>query len=126
PYPDKPVLVLSTQSYGVGRRLEPEVDIRLLDLSGCPKTCTPQLAAKWGLPAQFSLGPSTPMSYPGTTHSLSLNTHEAVMSTDGKRIYMAQMQAGFLMLDSTRLVNTMRSGGKLVPNPGPTDCNPAA
>ena len=124
--PENPARVLAIQTFGGGGRREPEVDIRVVDLTGCPKTCTPHLAAKWGLPAQFSLGPSRPMSYPGTTHSLSLNTHEAVMSTDGKRIYMAQMQAGFLMLDSTRLVNTLRSGGKLVPNPGPTDCNPAA
>src|SRR5439155_742796 len=84
--PENPARVLAIQTFGGGGRREPEVDIRVVDLSGCPKTCTPHLAAKWGLPAQFSLGPSRPMSYPGTTHSLSLNTHEAVMSTDGKRI----------------------------------------
>src|SRR5207244_9994603 len=64
--PENPARVLAIQTFGGGGRREPEVDIRVVDLSGCPKTCTPHLAAKWGLPAQFSLGPSRPMSHPGT------------------------------------------------------------
>jgi hypothetical protein len=48
------------------------------------------------------------------------------MSTDGQRIYMSQWEAGYFMLDSPRLVHTLRAGGNLTGAPGPDDCNPAA
>lgn len=124
--PDNPARVLAIQTFGGGGRTEPGVDIRVVDLTGCPKSCNPRLVAKWGLAAQFSINANTRIAYEGARRSASMNTHEAVMSTDGKRIYMAQQQAGFLMVDSTRLINTLRSGGKLLPRPGPTDCNPEA
>lgn len=124
--PENPARVLAIQTFNGGGRQEPGVDIRVVDLTGCPKDCNPKLVGKWGLAAQFSIGGITKISYPGASRNASMNTHEAVMSTDGRRIYMAQMQAGFLMVDSTRLINTLRSGGKLTATPGPTDCNPAA
>lgn len=124
--PENPTRVLAIQTFGAAPRTEPGVDIRVVDLTGCPKNCNPRLVAKWGLAAQFAMGPLKKVAYEGASRSASMQTHEAVMSTDGKRIYMAQMQAGFFMLDSTRLVNTLRSGGKFTSTPGPTDCNPAA
>lgn len=110
--PEDPERVLVLWTSGSGGRIEPGIDLHVVDLTGCPADCNPTLAAKWGMGAQF-----------GTQ---SRSTHEAVMSTDGMRIYMAQNQEGFFMLDSSRLINTLRSGGEFTARPGENDCHPAA
>ena len=76
--------------------------------------------------AQFSINPALRVQIPGGDRVINTQTHEAIMSTDGMRIYSAQYQAGFIMLDSSRLIRTLRAGGKLTSSPGPTDCNAEA
>lgn len=129
--PENPARVLALESmsdgsFGGGVRAEPGVDLHVVDLTGCPKTCNPRLVAKWGLGAQFAISTSKKIKYPGVERGQWGTTHEAVMSVDGKRIYMAQLQQGFFMLDSSRLITTLRSGGKLKALPGPVDCDPRA
>jgi hypothetical protein len=86
--------------------------LRVIDLSGCPEDCEPREVAQWDLELQFG-EPAEP-------------AHTAKMSTDGRRIYMSQWEAGYFMLDSSRLVRTLRAGGELTDDPGPDDCNPVA
>ncbi len=123
--PQDPTRVLAIQTFGTPRK-DPAIDLRVVDLTGCPSSCNPRLVATWGLAAQFGIPASQPLVYPGVNGTQSGSTHEAVMSTDGNRVYMAQMQQGYFMLDSARLVNTLRHAGQLVANPGDNDCNPEA
>src|SRR5436309_1786473 len=51
--PENPARVLALQSFS-GSRREPGIDLRIVDLTGCPKDCKPRLVAKWGMAAQFS------------------------------------------------------------------------
>jgi len=78
-------------------------NIRVVDLTGCPDpaACDPEVVAEWSLENQTGLGSTS---------------HEAIMSTDGKRIYIAQPMVGFLQLDSSNLIESMRGNG---------DCDPA-
>jgi hypothetical protein len=77
-------------------------NLRILDLTGCPDDCDPVVVAEWSLETQTGLGSTT---------------HEAIMSTDGTRIYVAQPMVGFLQLDSSNLVQSLRGNG---------DCDPAS
>jgi hypothetical protein len=72
--------VLAVQAFSA------QPDIQVIDLSGCPRDCRPSLAATWDLQMQTGIEEQT---------------HEATMSTDGRRIYMSQYRAGFFMLDLT-------------------------
>lgn len=103
--PEEPARVLAIESFLPG-----PPDIKVLDLTGCPGDCEPRLVAEWTMHEQTGIEE---------------HTHEAIMSTDGQRVYMAQMFGGFFMLDSSRLIATLRAGGQLTPDPGPDDCNPA-
>ncbi len=83
--------------------MEEGSDIRVIDLTGCPDgDCEPELVAEWDLETQ--VGIETP-------------SHEAIMSTDGERIYVAQYGAGVLVLDSSNLLASLRDG---------TECDPSA
>jgi hypothetical protein len=91
--------VLAVQSFS------DQPTIQVIDLSGCPRDCRPRLAATWDLHMQTGIEE---------------HTHEATMSTDGRRIYMSQYRAGFFMLDSTRLLEAVRGGPACNPDPPPT------
>lgn len=93
--PANPDRVLAVQSF------IDTPNIRVLDLTGCRDGCDPTVVAEWSLEAQTGLGSTT---------------HEAIMSTDGTRLYVAQPMEGFLKLDSSNLVESLRGGG---------DCDPA-
>ena len=82
--------------------MEEGADIRVTDLTGCPDDCEPEVVAEWDLETQ--VGIDTP-------------SHEAIMSTDGERIYVAQYGAGVLVLDSSNLLAFLRNG---------TECDPSA
>lgn len=79
-------------------------NLRILDLTGCPdpEACDPEVVAEWSLKNQTGLGSTT---------------HEAIMSTDGRRIYVAQPMAGFLQLDSSNLLESLRGNGSCDPAP---------
>jgi len=78
-------------------------NVQVVDLTGCPDddACDPTVVAEWAL---------------GNQTDASGATHEAIFSTDGRRIYAAQADAGFLLLDSTNLLASLR---------GTDDCDPS-
>jgi len=96
---EDPRRVLALQSFS------DNPDLQVIDLSGCPRDCHPHLVAAWDLQTQTGLTD---------------NTHEATMSTDGRRIYMSQYNAGFFMLDSTALLESVRGGTACDAAPPPT------
>ena len=94
--PEDPDRLLAVQSF------IDTPNIRVIDLTGCPEACEPTVVAEWSLESQTGIGSTT---------------HEAIMSTDGTRIYVAQPMVGFLQLDSSNLVQSLRGDG---------DCDPAS
>jgi len=102
--PQNPDRVLAVQTF-LG-----SPNLKVLDLTGCQDgSCDPALVAEWDLNRQTG--------YTG-------NSHEAILSTDGRRVYLAQPDLGFLMLDSTNLLSSVRGEGECDPA-APTDV-PAA
>lgn len=81
------------------------VDIRVWDLTGCPKTCSPKLAAEWGLRAQLGIPQTVVTKFPGGQRSDSTTTHDHTFSLDGKRIHLAQTKYGYLQIDSSLLAS---------------------
>lgn len=77
-------------------------NIRILDLTGCPEACDPEVVAEWSLENQTGLGSTT---------------HEAIMSTDGRQVYVAQPMVGYLQLDSSNLIESLRGNGSCDPAP---------
>jgi len=94
--PENPDNILAVQSFS------DDPTLQIIDLSGCPTDCNPQLAAAWHLETQTGIDE---------------HTHEATMSTDGRRIYLSQYNAGFFMLDSTALIESLRGGPACDPSP---------
>lgn len=75
-------------------------DVTVVDLTGCPDDCDPSAVARWDLEDQARIGSES---------------HEAVPSAEGGRIYVAQPDVGFLVLDATRPRERLRGG---------EDCDP--
>lgn len=72
-------------------------NIRVVDLTGCPdaEACDPTLVAEWELESQFGV---------------SSVSHEAMLSPDGTTMHVAQPPVGYLVLDSSNLVESVRGG----------------
>ena len=81
------------------------IDIRVVDLTGCPKSCNPQVAAEWGLRAQFEIPPVLEEAYDGGVYRPTTQTHDVTSSLDGSRMYVAQLHFGYFELDSSALAN---------------------
>jgi len=79
------------------------VDIRVYDLTGCPKTCSPKLAGAWGLRAQLGVPASVTTQYPGGTRVDSTQTHDVTWSLDGRRMHLAQTKYGYFQIDSSAI-----------------------
>ena len=79
--------------------------IKAIDLTGCPEDCNPEEVANWDL---------------GEQTGIESGTHEAIMSTDGNRLYVSNYQTGVLMLDSSNLMKSLREGVSCDPS-APTD-----
>jgi hypothetical protein len=79
------------------------VDVRIWDLTGCPKTCSPKLVAEWGLRSQLGVPQSIVTKYEGGTRTDATNMHEFSFSIDGKRMHVAQYRYGYFQLDSSAL-----------------------
>ena len=95
--PEDPERLLAVQTF------EERPHIKVVDLTGCPDgDCEPEVVAEWDLGVQ--IGIETP-------------SHEAIMSTDGERIYSAQYGAGVLVLDSSNLMDALRDGEGCDPSP---------
>lgn len=92
--PEDPERLLAVQSF------DDVPNVQVLDLTGCPDgDCEPEVVAEWALQTQAGIDE---------------HTHEAVLSTDGRRMYLAQYTAGTFLLDSSDLVDAVRGAG---------DCN---
>lgn len=89
--PADPDRLLGVQTFTDG------TDVAVLDLTGCPDpdACDPEIAAEWDLRTQTGGGNPA---------------HEAVTSTDGTRIYVAQLGTGVVVLDSSNLLAALRGG----------------
>lgn len=87
--PQDPDRVLAMESF------IDDPDIQVYDLTGCPDDCDPQLVAEWDLQTQTGVPEST---------------HEAIFSTDGRRVYVSQLQAGTFLLDSSALMESLHGG----------------
>lgn len=89
--PQNPNRLLALESF-IG-----DPDVKIVDLTGCPdpEACDPREVAEWNLENQTGISSAT---------------HEAMMSTDGTRIYAAQADPGFLVLDSSNLLDSLRNG----------------
>ncbi|MFB6129739.1 MAG: LVIVD repeat-containing protein [Salinigranum sp.] len=99
--PSNPERLLAVQTF------TDHPSLAVVDLTGCPGDCDPSVVAEWDLRSQ--LGIDRP-------------THEAVVSTDGTRIYAAQYGAGVLTLDSTNLLAALR--GEKTSDPSPPQSTP--
>lgn len=104
------VLAVLTFSSGVPKDA---INIRVVDLTGCPRQCSPKQVAEWSLQLQFDIPPQVPMAYEGGVYQPQTMTHDATFSLDGKTIHMAQQHFGYFQLDSTPLATGQ-------------PCNPAA
>ncbi len=94
------VLALLTFSSGVPKD---SIDIRIVDLTGCPRQCNPKQVAEWSLQLQFHMPFQLDIAYEGGVYRPQTNTHDATFSLDGKTIHLAQQHFGYFQLDSTPL-----------------------
>src|SRR5437879_6298646 len=95
--PTEPRRVLGVQSFTDEDPLD-NTAIQVVDLTGCPQGCNPKVVAKWSARTQYGLDKwGTPRAH----------THEAIVSTDGNRLYVSQWGDGFFMLDSSKLIRTL-------------------
>ena len=108
--PLEPERVLALQSFSPANYLngvrsnDPAAEpvdpiIQVIDLTGCPDDCEPVNVANWSAEAQYGRD-----KYGNRREHL----HEAIMSTDGNRIYMSGYRDGFYLLDSSLLLETLR------------------
>ena len=80
------------------------IDIRVVDLTGCPTSCNPRVVAKWGLEAEAGIPRMISVTYPdGNVVTRAAVTHQATFSVDGTRIWVAQLGMGFFGLNSELL-----------------------
>jgi hypothetical protein len=79
------------------------ITVRVIDLTGCPKTCSPKIAAEWGLSKQFGIPQTVETKYEGGTRIDDTGTHDATWSIDGRRLHLAQLKYGYMQLDSSAL-----------------------
>jgi hypothetical protein len=100
--PNKPDRVLTLVTFDSGVP-EDGVDIRVYDLTGCPKSCNPKMVGAWGLRAQLGIPANVTTKYDGGTRVDSTQTHDAVFSLDGTRIHLAQTKYGYFQIDSSAL-----------------------
>jgi hypothetical protein len=103
--PVDPRRVLGVQSFTDEEPVD-NTAIQVVDLTGCPQLCSPKVVAKWSARTQYGLKNGYPRAH----------THEAIVSTDGNRIYVSQWQDGFFMLDSSKLIRTLRGQDTCDPN----------
>jgi len=108
--PERPERVLSVQSFlAVHHTGDPLVrpdgiDFRVTDLTGCPEECDPKVVAEWGLEEELGIPPLVTIKYPdGTRFPRPMVGHQATLSVDGTRMWVAQLGAGFFALDSELL-----------------------
>lgn len=87
--PQEPDRILGIQSFS------DTPSITVVDFSGVLDGEDPQEVAYWDL---------------GVQTGLESGTHEAIMSTDGRRIYVSQYQTGVFLLDSSNLLRSLRKG----------------
>lgn len=104
--PVDPRRVLGVQSFTDEEPVD-NTAIQVVDLTGCPQVCSPRVVAKWSARTEHG---------PDRWGSLRAHTHEAIMSTDGNRVYVSQWQDGFFMLNSSKLVRTLRGQDTCDPN----------
>jgi hypothetical protein len=90
---------------GLAGNVRPDgIDIRVVDLTGCPANCNPRVVGKWGLEAEAGVPREVKVTYPdGSIVTRSGVTHQATFSVDGTRIWVAQLGMGFFGLDSELL-----------------------
>jgi len=79
------------------------VDIRVYDLTGCPKSCNPKLAGEWGLRAQLGIPAQVTVKYEGGTRVDNTQTHDVTWSLDGTRMHLAQTKYGYMQIDSSAI-----------------------
>ena len=104
--PTEPRRVLGVQSFTDEEPVD-NTAIQVVDLTGCPQLCNPKVVAKWSARTQYGLDRfGNPRAH----------THEAIVSSDGNRFYVSQWQDGFLMLDSSKLIRTLRGQDTCDPN----------
>ena len=100
--PNKPERVLASVSLSNGVPAD-GVDIRVYDLTGCPKTCDPKLVGEWGLRAQLGVPATVVTKFDGGQRTDSTQTHDHTWSLDGRRIHLAQLKFGYFQIDSSAI-----------------------
>ena len=80
--PNKPDRVLADVNYCCNGT-EDGIDMRVYDLTGCPKSCNPKQVAEWGLRKQFGVPQRVEVAYEGGKSIRSQVTHDATWSIDG-------------------------------------------
>jgi len=98
--PNKPERVLTSLAYS---NEADGVDMRVWDLTGCPKSCNPKFVGAWGLRAQLGIPQNVTTQYEGGTRTDAMRTHDQTWSLDGTRIHMGQQKYGYFQLDSSAL-----------------------
>jgi hypothetical protein len=95
---------------GLVRNVRPDnIDLRIVDLTGCPQMCNPRVVAKWGLEAEAGVPKRVLVTYPDGSASFFRNAvnHQATFSVDGTRMWLSQLGMGFFGLDSELLAKNL-------------------
>ncbi len=100
--PANPGRVLAVNTFNSGVPGD-GIDLRVVDLTGCPSVCRPTQVAEWGLNTQFDIPPVMQIPYEGGVYRPNTQTHDATWSLDGTRIHLAQTHFGYLEMDSSSL-----------------------
>lgn len=100
--PNRQERVLALLTFSTGTPKD-NINIRIVDLTGCPRQCRPRQVAEWSLQQQFHVGAELPLTYDGGAYRPQSLTHDATFSLDGKTIHLGQQHFGYLQLDSTPL-----------------------
>jgi hypothetical protein len=92
---------------GQGRNIRPDdVDIRVVDLTGCPTSCNPSVVGAWGMEAESGIPKLVKLTFPdGSQVTRSAVTHQAAFSVDGTRLRVTQLGMGMFQLDSSLLAD---------------------
>jgi hypothetical protein len=108
--PKQPNRVLANVTFDSGTP-DDGIDIRIVDLTGCPTSCSPTQVAEWGLRAQMEIPPNLEIPYDGGTFRPSTQTHDSTWSLDGTRMYLGQTHFGFMTLDTSALATNTPCDG---------------
>jgi hypothetical protein len=97
-----------------------KTDLRVYDLTGCPKTCDPKMIAEWSASQQFGIPQNDTSAYEGGQWNKWNETHDVTPTLDGTRIHVGARHFGYIQLDSTPLAKNLPCNPARPESPDPS------